>query len=354
MQYYLIEFDKRVEQGLIRKVEQDDLILYNYTDKCTYDKAWDDYTRVSRGIIFTKNGVLVAKPFAKFFNLGEMPESCLANLPSGQYSVSEKVDGSLGIVYFYKGEWHVATRGSLSSVQAVKAREILTKYNVKQMNKNFTYLVEIVYPENKVVVNYGEEEKLVLLGMVNTTTEVENLDVMNEANILGMPYAKRYYRTIEQMIELQKSLPKDEEGFVVRFSNGLRVKIKGHEYLRIHKMISTMSPLSFWESMENGTVAKHYLEQLPEEYRNDFEPIVAELERQYKRVISEIDQDGHPLKDLDMSLTENKKAVGLLVQGKNNLLHPHAMFSLLLKNEAALDKYVMKTIRPDSNAMRSL
>lgn len=355
MDYNLAEFDKLVEEGMLRKVENQDLILYNYTDKCVYDRCWNEYTRVARGIIFEKRtGKLIAKPFPKFFNLGEMLESCIANLPDGQYQVSEKVDGSLGIVYFYKGEWHVATRGSLSSVQAVKAKELLGKYNTKQMFHEFTYLVEIVYPENKIVVNYGIEEKLVLLGMINVVTGVENLNIGSESELLGMPRAERYYHSIEKMIELQSSLSKDQEGFVVRFSNGLRVKIKGQEYMRIHKMISEMSPLSFWESMVNGVVNREYLAQLPEEYRKDFEPIVAELERQYARTISEINQDTHQFSGLDMTLQENKRSVGMLVQGNNNLLHPHAVFPVLLKNETALNKYVMKHIRPDGNNLRVL
>src|SRR5690606_36552854 len=103
-------------------------------------------------------------PFGKFFNLGEMPETRLENLPKENYTVTEKMDGSLGIIYNYKGKWRVATRGSLSSEQAKRAEQILTKYDMSEIPINFTILVEIIYPENKIVVNYGNEEKLVVLG----------------------------------------------------------------------------------------------------------------------------------------------------------------------------------------------
>ena len=66
-------------------------------------KRWDEYTRAARGIIFNKRtGECVARPFPKFFNLGEMPESQLNKIPKdpSNYEVYDKLDGSLGILYW--------------------------------------------------------------------------------------------------------------------------------------------------------------------------------------------------------------------------------------------------------------
>ena len=347
------KYQEQVELGYVRQVTNGDLILFNYTDKCTYDRAWNEYTRNARGIIFNSTtGELIAKPFAKFFNLGEMPETTMSALPVEPYGVYEKLDGSLGIVYHHGGKWNVATRGAFCSEQAVKAEEILQKYETDTLSKQYTYLVEIIYPGNKIVVNYGQEESLVLLAIMHGENELDFQDVTTAASYAEMPVTKRYDYTIEEMIELQKTMPKDQEGFVVRFANGLRVKIKGHEYLKIHKMISNMSPLSFWESMTDGVVNREYLAQLPEEFKQDFEPMVEHLELQYNEVLYAIKADIQKLPVKDVSSKENLKTIGIFTQNANSgLSHPGAIFPYLLNKPGALDKYVMKTIRPTGNIL---
>ncbi len=355
MKYDLSEFEKLVDSGHIRKVETADLVLYNYTDKTTYDRHWNEYTMAARGIIFEKStGKLIAKPFPKFFNLGEMPETQLLNLPDQPYTVAEKLDGSLGIIYHYGNEWHVATRGSFSSTQAVKGLGMLTKYKMRMIPTNWTLLVEIIYPDNKIVVDYGSAEELVLLGVYNSERQEEYQIALS--GITGMRDASKYDYTIEEMAALQAILPKDQEGFVVRFDNGLRVKIKGKEYMRIAKMISTMSPLSFWESMVDGVVNKDYLIQLPEEFRPDFEPIIAELEEQYVTVLEEIEADINRLPPSWGSFDKAYlKTVGLITQRADcPLKHPGAVFPYLLGKKEALNHYILKYIRPVGNNIKIL
>lgn len=362
MKYDLSLFEAEVERGNLRRVEDEDLILYNYTEKCVFDKAWNEITRISRGIIFDKSsGELVAKPFPKFFNLGEIEETMIKNFPNEPYQVTEKYDGSLGIIFNHKGKWRVATRGSLNSVQAQRATELLQKYDMSVIPYGITILVEIIYPENKIVVNYGDEEKLVLIGGYDITTGFElfrnygYFSLQTISNITNLEIAQSYDYGIDEMIKLQKTLPKDKEGFVVHFFGGLRVKIKGDEYMKISRMLSTMSPLSFWESMENGIVKKEYLQQLPEEFRKDFEPIVKLLEDQYTQVLCEINIDAKSVAYIDMTTKEGKKELGLLLQKPDAFLHPNAMFSFFgHDNGKSLNKYVMKKIRPTGNVLVQL
>lgn len=170
MKYDLSKFEELYEQGYLRKSEKENLVLYGYTNKCTYDRHWNEYTKVARGLILDKNtGEVVAKPFEKFFNLNEHETTFLKNLPIHlPYEVLEKVDGSLGIIFNHNGYWDVATRGSFYSDQAIKAYELLNNYDLTLIPKEYTLLVEIVYPENKIIVNYGKEEKLVGLFLKST------------------------------------------------------------------------------------------------------------------------------------------------------------------------------------------
>lgn len=358
MRYDLGPFEERVKLGYLRKSETDSLILYGYTDKCTFDRAWDEYTTIARGLILEKaSGEVIAVPFKKFWNLGERLISRLENLPAETgYTVHEKVDGSLGIIFNYRGTWYVSTRGSFYSPQAVVAQSLLSKYDMSDVDEDSTLLVEIVYPENRIIVDYGATEELVLLGAYNRETcrEREETYIAILALQTGMRQATRRTLTINQMVKLKKTLPRQEEGFVVRFGNGLRVKIKGDEYMAVAKMLSRMSPISFWESMVNGIVNKGYLAQLPEELRPRYEPIVVELENQYAVILKEIEQDlermphfGH----YDGS-KEHQKDIGLFIQGNNGIKHGSAIFPVLKMKIAAIDRYILKQIRPTGNQLK--
>jgi len=370
MIYDLSKFEELVEQGYLRKSEKDDLVLYGYTDRCTFDRQWNEYTLIARGLILNKfTGEVVAKPLPKFFNLGENEQVSFANLPNLPHESFEKVDGSLGIIFNYNSSitfgntidltpkehgWQIATRGSFYSEQAVKGKELLKNYNFDSIPTSTTILAEIIYPENKIVVDYHGKQELVMLAAFNRDTGLEyHTDIAKGlADLMGMRFAKSYNHSIEEMIALQKTLPKDDEGFVVKYANGLRVKIKGEEYLRIAKMISNMSPLSFWESMVNGTVNRTYLAQLPEEFRPTFEPMVETLEKQYRQVLAEIIEDVKKLPHQELT-NDTKKDIGLFVQGKNELHHPSAMFPYLTKKGNGLDKYIMRLIRPTGNNLVS-
>jgi RNA ligase len=355
VKYDLSEFEKRVELGFLRKSEYKSLILYGYTDKCTFERAWDEYTLIARGLILNKDtGDVVGKCIPKFFNLGEMEQTFLKNLPDLPYTVSEKVDGSLGIIFHYEGEWHVSTRGSFYSDQAAKGAELLKKYNLSSIEPNTTLLAEIIYPQNRIIINYGDTEELVLLGAFrrNDGYEHDHETVQYMAASMGMRMAKSYNYTIPEMIALQETLPKDDEGFVVRFENGTRVKIKGKEYLRIAKLMSSLSPIALWETMKGGKVDQTYLQQLPEELRKDYEPYVAELDQQYKNVLVTIALETvtHNLKNFGPDWRKN---VGLYL-ANNDVKYSQGIFPFLLGKNDALDGYILKQIRPDGNSMKVL
>lgn len=349
-------FELEVRKKYLRKVETDKLVLYNYTDKCVFDRHWNEITRNARGIIFEKKtGNLVAMPFPKFFNLGEQEETFLENLPNEPYTVTEKMDGSLGIVYFYDNEWKVATRGSFTSDQAVKAKEILKKYDMSRISTEVTLLVEIIYPENKIVVNYGDKEELVILGANNYRNREEvtrkKLKVYSEAS--GMPLVQEYKFTISEMIDFQKTLTKDEEGFVVKYKSGLRVKIKGEEYMNVHRIISHMTPLVYWKAMELGKIPEKYLEQIPEEFREESDKLVNALRNRYKDCVQKIRKEYETATKLfnEQNEIDNiKKFFGLYMQSSDSN-YAKGIFAWLDGNRHKMDKFVMSRIRPKGNKL---
>jgi RNA ligase len=44
-----------------------------------------------------------------------------------------------------------------------------------------------------------------------------------------------------------------EEGVVVRFASGLRLKLKREEYVRLHRLVTGLTPRRIWEMLKDGS-----------------------------------------------------------------------------------------------------
>ncbi len=125
------------------------------------------------------------------------------------------MDGSLGIVFWYEGKWILATRGSFTSDQAIKGAEILKKYNTDIMFRHLTFCFEIIYKNNRIVVDYGDDEKLVLLGTFDKSGKEYDAEMWGE---YGFDVVKKY-DGIKDFKELKEMVKNDQEGFVVKLLN---------------------------------------------------------------------------------------------------------------------------------------
>ena len=134
--------NKYLEEGLVQKQVHPTLPLtiWNYTPKVQYENLWDEITLMTRGLVVDDLGNIVARPFAKFFNWEEMKHT-----PTDDFEVFEKVDGSCIILFYYNHEWVFASRGSFTSEQSVKAKELSSKYPLHSLDKQKTYIFEIIY-----------------------------------------------------------------------------------------------------------------------------------------------------------------------------------------------------------------
>ena len=157
--------------------EFSELAILNYTDKCQFDQHWNDVTLQTRGLIYnTETGEVVARALPKFFNYGDEAHTGRLDLDAPILGAFNKWDGSLGIVYERPdGKLAVATRGSFSSDQALHATELLQRdayfgfreWAYLRVLESNTPVLEIVYPENRIVLDYGDRDELVLLGLMD-------------------------------------------------------------------------------------------------------------------------------------------------------------------------------------------
>ena len=222
MKVDLKELEKRSEYINCQKHDTLDLLIWNYNHKCQYSKAWDEYTMMCRGLITNSDGMIIARPFKKFFNLNEKEETKIENLPSEVPLILEKLDGSLGIQYPAKNGCGIATRGSFNSDQAQWATEWFN-HNVafEYSDPRYTYLYEILYPENRIVVDYGGKEGMVLLAVVDSITGdmLNHMETMRFANAMRVETPKVINSDIQKLVGSLSNLSGNEEGFVVRYSN---------------------------------------------------------------------------------------------------------------------------------------
>src|SRR3990167_2407750 len=159
-----------IEKGLISEQSHplnENVKIFNYTQRCQFSREWDDITKQCRGLIIdVKSGKILARPFPKFFNYEEHIQNAWP-IPSELPIITEKYDGSLGILYWLPGDarpW-IATRGSFMSEQAQWATEWFRKNVAHQgIPRSYTHLFEIIYPQNRIVVSY-DFEGLILLSI---------------------------------------------------------------------------------------------------------------------------------------------------------------------------------------------
>jgi RNA ligase len=263
------------------------LSIYNYSRKTQYDSKWDDVTLQCRGLIVDKStGKILVRPFKKFFNYEELAGSKFkeSKLPTkcDYVYVQEKMDGSLGILFYYDNQWVMATRGSFVSEQAIKGlNTVKSKYNLDSWMKEYGYLVEIIYPENRIVVEYGEEKVVFLSVVLNESYTWEPTDdtelhwttacaVLNANGVKKGDIVKteQYFNYSEELFtSLKEKNEENKEGFVLRFQPGnVRVKIKFEEYVRLHKLMTQISTYDIWEHLKEGKDILEILNNVPDEF----------------------------------------------------------------------------------------
>jgi len=274
--------NEMVERGYvsIQKHPTEDLFIYNYTKKAQYEWIWNDVTKKCRGLILDKQKNIIANPFEKFFNLEEL-ENEEQKIPNESFKVYEKIDGSLGILYWIGETPAIATRGSFTSEQAQEGTKILLeKYKdvLGRLDKSKTYLFEIIYPENRIVINYGDKRDLILLTIRETQTGKELL-----LENIGFPMVKEFdgIKDFRRLKELEED---NKEGFVVKFESGFRLKIKFEEYKRLHRIFTNISNKSVWEILKNGGDFKDLIERVPDEFFEWLDKTKNDLLRQYKQI----------------------------------------------------------------------
>jgi RNA ligase len=360
----LEEFEKAVLEGRISRSEYNDYVIFKYKKTTVYERDWDNITIHARGIIFDlRTKECVAIPFKKFFNLNETECERSSFKYNMNHEILEKMDGSMGCIFLNRdNDLQVATPGSFQSDQAIWATNWLRE------NPNYTFIrdnfssgevkvlvCEIICELSKVVVQY-DFEGLVCIASQNSKGDYYDHDSLTAlSEEIGFPVCKKYnFNSVEDIKTFLDSV-EDFEGFVVHWpETGYRIKMKGEDYCRKHRIISAIHPNRIDEAIESvnrkanaetifsaiETVVMEFPEEFSEPYKNAFR----DLKTQYFETIEKIQEI------VDQYEIRPAKQLVMFLKGSGNPFH-EKFFSYIMNcfngniREKRLVSFLWKEIR---------
>lgn len=328
--------------------QRPNLAIYNYTEKAQFDRAWTPETLTCRGLIVDRaSGEVLARPFPKFFNHDE-PEAAGIDFAE-PVTVTEKLDGSMGVLYWDGDDWAIATRGSFASEQAVHATRLWRERYAGWMPPiGWTLIFEIVFPENRIVVDYGQVDDLFLLGAVEIATG--KTIPPESVTLWDGPRAKTY--EFGSFAEALSAEPRDNaEGYVIHFrESDSRLKLKFEAYKNLHRIITGWNERTIWELLRDGKTVSDIAENLPDEFHAWATEVADWLEERHADLTAAavfefnetIDSmpDGYTRRDFALRAKDSE--------------YRSALFLLLDDNHAKLDDWVWDRIRPSAVKEASL
>lgn len=307
------------------------LIIWNYTQATQYEAKWDEITLNCRGIVTDTNGLVIAKGFSKFFNFEEKRTNIPEDLDWTR--IYDKLDGSYIQLFNYNNTWIVNSKGSFYSDHAGWAQEILQSKDLDNLNKTWTYCFELIVPENRIVVDYGDKKDLIYLGSFYKGKEVELLNLTGFESV-NSKLIKFNYK------ELKALNIDNEEGYVVKFSNGERCKIKFDDYIRLHRIMTEVSSYRVYEALRDGVDLNVWLEGVPDEFFNWIKEMKDDIVSHYNFLEATVKAE---FKVVNNKLGEcDDKTFALYV--KNN---PLRAFLFKLRKDRSISNGLWKMCKPE-------
>ena len=207
--------------------------------------------RECRGIVLEMDTwEVVAKPFRRFFNVGEFIED-FKQFNWNDFTVVDKADGSLIIAYTYQGKWHFNTSGSFGlgklgpygGTWRDLFLEVLPEDASLQGLENYTLMFELCTPYNKVV-QLHPRPKVFLLGACEPTPNGGYFDLPEDdldslAQMINVPRPNRHVfhqrEALETWLLAQSKLDPTYEGVILRDGQS-RWKWKTKTYVALHQL----------------------------------------------------------------------------------------------------------------------
>lgn len=215
------------------------VIDYVYAGNDTFDHP----ARVEcRGLKFDADGPVLARPFQKFFNVGEragvMPHELDFSQP---HVVMDKLDGSMIHPALVDGEVVFMTRMGRTDVaracESLHLTDRLKRAFALYCSGQCTPIFEWTAPQNRIVVPYPESRLTLLAARNNVSGTYLSRALLHDlAASLGAPLVGEHapHASATDLVAAARAM-RGAEGFVVAFAGGLMVKAKAEEYVLKHR-----------------------------------------------------------------------------------------------------------------------
>ena len=221
--------------------------------------------------------------------------------PSQIVEASVKWDGTLGIAFIWNEELMVCTRRRMDSEQAIWAKQwIQSECNLSVFEKGWTYIFEIIYDDNIVVIDYPFEG-LVLLAVTNADgVEIPNCHVYDIAKRAGFTLASQLFRgTYSQIKDIFRTVKEVEEtdvkpslsvcgmsgeGWVIKDGVGGRTKVVSKRHKASSRQASFIHPQLIWLLVRQNQL-QEYISSLERHHKEEVKEIQKCIWRQFLRVL---------------------------------------------------------------------
>ena len=335
-----------------------------------YNQVESDFNnplvRECRGLILNEDTLEpVSVPFFKFGNVSEGTWVDDINWNDHPY-VLEKCDGSLVKVVKIGGKLLVSTNGTILASTAplgdwigctMKSFEELFFWALDQqfngygyddlfnaLEEGYTYMFELCTNYNKVVVPHPEP-KVYFIGVRNNTTLAETY-IMDHPLSKVFPTPKVYeFKTFQDCIEHAKSLPWNEEGYVITSKDFKRNKAKSVLYLSAHHLKNNGS-LSYSRALE--LVRANEIDEVTA-YFPEYKDALEECKAKFWKLVEDTKNAWESYKKIDASLpTRKDKALWIT----KNFSFPGIAFGMLDGKITSIEDFFMNA--PTEKLLRSL
>jgi len=261
------------------------LSIWNYTNKTQYENYWTDITLSARGLVLNNTtGEVVSKGFDKFFNFSENKTELPDDI--NNVTIYEKLDGSYIGLFYYDDRWIINSRGSFNSDQSKMAEDIIEKKDLSFLDKNLTYCFELIHPDNRICVDYGDKKDLIYLSSFDVNGKEYNNHKLMLNN--GFSVVERSKITNFVYEQWKNKNIKNKEGYVVKFSNNSRCKIKFDEYIKLHSLYTKTSTRDIWKCLREGDDITSILDDCPDEIYDWIKKVSEKLEKEFRILLMKI------------------------------------------------------------------
>jgi hypothetical protein len=303
------------------------MFLYNYNDNAFVERNHPVLVKC-RGLVVDSEGKILNFPFERFFNDWEK-EKAIIDWKSAE--IQSKIDGSLISCFWNGNDWEITTRGSFyPNVKYDSDFSRMFKKHFKRfdlLDKNFSYIFELVTRENRIV-TYYDHEAVYLIGIRDLTTlkEVSQKILDETAKILKVKRPKKYSaENVEQCKKLFENMKEDEEGLVIVDKDFNRVKIKQESYLKLAR-ISMLNEQDIFEYVLGySQIDIEFINRLPE-----VEAKIEGIRKKWNKIMERAKEVFEIIKDKP---TRKEFAIEAVKYPFNSIL-----FSMLDKREIAKER----------------